>query len=180
MSIYVLRSDNLVKIGFSDDLRHRVTAIISMVPVPVEFVGHMPGDREIEAHLHNRFQAHRFSGEWFVETKEMRLVFEVILTASLPDLPERERRDRLEQREAQKSLSSAVQKAAKSLWPHKSAGQRVSALADNLGWKVSRAKDFYYGHERMALRGVEQKQIEKWLFSRRVAAPAADTAESAE
>jgi len=170
MSIYVLRSDNLVKIGFSDDLRTRVHSVIAAVPIPVEFVGHMPGGREVEAHLHSVFSKQLFSGEWFVETELMRQVFETILTARLPDLPERERRDRLAQRQGQKDLSFEVQKAAQSAWPHKKAAQRVSALSAALGWKLSRTKDFYYADDRMSLRGLEQKQVEEWLLKDKEAA----------
>src|SRR6187551_1500485 len=84
MSIYVLRSDNLVKIGFSENLRNRVQSIIATIPVPVEFVGHMPGGRDFEAHLHEIFAESRFSGEWFVESDKMRSLFETLLIARLP------------------------------------------------------------------------------------------------
>lgn len=169
MSIYVLRSDNLVKIGFTDNLRTRVSAIISAVPVPVEFVGHMPGDREVEAHFHHRFSAQNFSGEWFVETEEMRLVFQTMLTPRLPDLPERERRDRSEQRRAQRELASEVKTATQAAWPNTSAGDRVQALANALGWRGSRVKDLYYADSRVALRSEEQRQLDKWLDAYRIA-----------
>src|SRR5690606_37164476 len=88
MTIYVLRSDDLVKIGFTDDLHRRVQAIIAAVPVPVEFVGYMPGTREVEAHLHRQFAAHRFSGEWYVETPDMRRIFGGLLIQRLPSKPQ--------------------------------------------------------------------------------------------
>lgn len=170
MSIYVLRSDNLVKIGFSDHLRKRLSQIVSSSPVPVEFVGHMPGDRELEAHIHSRFQNQHFSGEWFVENEQMRQVFNAILIPRLPELPEKQRRDRAAQRDYQKSASSGVQAVAKEKWPSLSAAERVSELASALGWRLSRAKDLYYGAEKMALRGLEQQQVDAWLGSSRVLA----------
>jgi hypothetical protein len=167
MSIYVLRSDNLVKIGFSDHLRKRLSQIVSSSPVPVEFVGHMPGDRELEAHIHSRFQSQHFSGEWFVENEQMRQMFAAILTPRLPELPKKQHRDRAAQREYQKSASFGVQTAAKEKWPSLSAAERVSELAGALGWRLSRTKDLYYGADKMALRGLEQQQVDAWIRSAR-------------
>jgi hypothetical protein len=94
MSVYVLRSDNLVKIGFSDQLSTRVHTIIQAAMVPVEFVGHMPGGREVEAHLHSLFADRRFSGEWFVESREMRILFDALLIPKMPEAPTRKRERR--------------------------------------------------------------------------------------
>jgi len=167
MSIYVLRSDNLVKIGFSEQIRQRLSHIVSSSPVPVEFVGYMPGGKDLEAHLHDRFASQHFAGEWFVESEQMRQVFDAILTPRLPELPDRESRDRTSQRDHQSGLCLDVQATAKAAWPHLSVGGRIARLATELNWKLSRAKDLYYGHEKMALRGVEQQQVEAWLCEAR-------------
>lgn len=169
MSIYVLRSDNLVKIGFSDDLRKRVGGIVSTVPVPVEFVGHMPGDREVEAHLHERFAAHRFSGEWFVETPGMRAVFEAILTPNMPELdsgPKAARRiasgiDVI-------GMSDRVRDTAVDRWPRLSHAQRVDQIADDLGWTRNRVKDLYYADSRIAIRSMEMDELNAWIASETV------------
>lgn len=97
----------------------------------------------------------------------MRCVFDTILRPRLPDLPDRESRDRSAQRNHQSELSVGVQAAAKAAWPHLTASGRVARLATELNWKLSRAKDLYYGHEKMALRGVEQQQVDAWLSSAR-------------
>lgn len=111
MSIYVLRSDNLVKIGFSEHLRNRVGAIISVVPLPVEFVGYMPGNRDVEKHLHEKFATSRFSGEWFVETPAMRVVFEALLTPHMPVITPREKVQKRTSGELA-ALSEELRKAA--------------------------------------------------------------------
>ncbi|MDW9574716.1 hypothetical protein GOB36_26690 [Sinorhizobium meliloti] len=169
MSIYVLRSDNLVKIGFSDNLRSRVRAIISSVPVPVEFVGHMPGGKEVEEHLHSIFAASRFSGEWFVESEEMRAVFETLLTPRLPD-PERPKQiKRSVEKTSTQQVSLNVRDAAAHKWPTKSKSEIVDALASDLGWSRTRTRDFYYADPRIALRAYEMAEVDKWLAAVRSA-----------
>lgn len=163
MSIYVLRSDNLVKIGFTDNLQKRVSAIISSVPVPVEFVGHMPGGREVELHLHSRFSEYRFSGEWFRETEEMRALFSVLLVPNLPKKISARAQRRSSNREAQNALSGVVRAEVARRWPGKSKADVVLDLASELGWPKSRAKDFYYKDARIVLRGVEFQDVNAWL-----------------
>lgn len=164
MSIYVLRSDNLIKIGFSDDLRKRVGAIISTVPVPVEFVGHMPGDREVEAHLHERFASTRFSGEWFVETPEMRVAFDALLT---PNMPEQEAKPQAARRIAAgvdiASMSQQVRDKAADTYPRLSASERIDQIAKDLGWTRNRVKDLFYADSRIALRSMEMVELNGWL-----------------
>ena len=164
MSIYVLRSDNLVKIGFSDRLRNRVQSIIATVPVPVEFVGHMPGGREVEAHLHAVFEKARFSGEWFVETEAMRSLFDAIL---IPRLPRPENPKQIRRRVEKTSTQPITQKVkdeAAVRWPNLSKADIIDALAVDLGWSRSRTRDFYYADPRLALRAFELKGIEEWLL----------------
>lgn len=163
MSIYVLRSDNLVKIGFSDNLRQRVQSIISSVPVPVEFVGHMPGGMDLEAHLHERFAAHRFSGEWFVETDDMRAAFDAILTPRLPEQEKEESKKKRIDVSVVNDLSARIRTAIANRWPHLSKADRITALAGELGWNATRVKDLYYHDPRVAIRAFELAEIEEWL-----------------
>lgn len=51
----------------------------------------MPGNRDVEKHLHEKFATSRFSGEWFVETPAMRVVFEALLTPHMPVITPREK-----------------------------------------------------------------------------------------
>jgi len=167
MSIYVLRSDNLMKIGFSDNLRNRVQSIISTVPVPVEFVGHMPGDREVEKHLHKIFAEQSFSGEWFVETEQMRDFFATILIPRLPPPEPAAQVKRTVERASTADLSEKVRQEAGYKWPTKSKAEIVIELAKDLGWSKTRAKDFYYADPRLALRAFELAEVDKWLQSSR-------------
>jgi hypothetical protein len=161
MSIYVLRSAELVKIGYSADLRQRVSTIISSIPVPVEFVGHMPGDRDLEAHLHDRFAATRFSGEWFVETDEMRQVFAAILTPKLPE-PKKLTNGSIKRARDHSAVSvikEQLRRAAAHRFPESSHADRISSLAELLKWPRTRVKDVYYADKRVSLRAVEVEEL---------------------
>lgn len=163
MSIYVLRSDNLVKIGFSDNLRNRVQAIIASVPVAVEFVGHMPGGRDLETHLHEIFDASHFSGEWFVETEAMRSLFDTVLIPRMP-LPEtQEEIKRTAEKTDTQKISQRVKDAAVVRWPTKSKSELIDALANGLGWSRTRAKDFFYADPRIVLRAYELQEVDRSL-----------------
>lgn len=163
MTIYVIRSDNLVKIGFSDDIRVRVRSIIASVPVPVEFAGHMPGDREVERHLHQRFAEARFSGEWFVETDQMRACFDALLIPGLPDAETPKHRRRRANEAAVWMLSQRIKDEAAKRWPGASKGERLKAFAETLGWNPSRARDVYYGDRRVIVRAEEMQELERFL-----------------
>lgn len=166
MSIYVLRSDNLVKIGFTDNLRKRVREIIGAVPVPVEFVGHMPGDRDVEAHLHERFAATRFSGEWFVETPAMRAVFDTILTPQMPapQSKAKERR-RIASGAELGGITEILRDLAANQWPKCTHAQRIDALTEELGWTRNRVKDLYYSDSRVAVRSVEREELDTLIHT---------------
>jgi hypothetical protein len=164
MSVYVLRHEKLVKIGFTENLRTRLSAISSHSPVPLEFVGHMPGGRELELHLHERFAASHFSGEWFVETDEMKTAFSALLSPDLPEIaPSRSKRSN--DRNMTIMTSIRVKTKCAELWGKEPAGTRVANFAAALGWNQARAKDLYYAAPRMALRGFELEEVRSWLGS---------------
>lgn len=160
MTIYVLRSDNLMKIGFTDDLRQRVQSIIATVPVPVEFVGAMPGGREVERHLHDRFASHRFSGEWFVETPEMRSAFDLILTPGLPAAEEKPKTQKRRRNDSNEQIKDTLRDVSARLWPRAKHRERIENAATELGWNVSRVRDFYYGDPRAVIRDAEAKEFD--------------------
>jgi hypothetical protein len=54
-----------VKIGYTDQLSDRFSALKTASPVPLQLLATIPGDRRIEAVLHARFAHHHTHGEWF-------------------------------------------------------------------------------------------------------------------
>ena len=163
MTIYVLRADNLVKIGFTEDLRKRVQNIIWAIPFPVEFVGHMPGGRDVERHFHDRFKSRHFSGEWFVETPEMRTVFEALLTPRIPTAETERDPKRVASDDDTRIASEQIREIVINRWPHLGKVKRIAALAQELGWNTNRVRDLYYGDKRSVVRAFERDELNRLL-----------------
>lgn len=163
MSIYVLRSRDLYKIGFSSNLGRRVRDLMAAVPGAVDFIGHMPGGMEVEAHLHLRFSDSRFSGEWFTETPELLAFIDICLLRDMPAAPAKMtvKRLRLECPEKHE-MAMRVRAAAARAWPETSHALRVTFAAQALGWAERRMKCVYQC-EPYTFVGGEAQQIEQWL-----------------
>ncbi len=59
MSVYFAQREELIKIGYSRNVPDRMVALKS------KLIGAIPGDRAVEAKLHERFSHLRAHGEWF-------------------------------------------------------------------------------------------------------------------
>lgn len=167
MTIYVLRYGSLLKIGFSSELAKRVKAIMSSIPGEVAFVGHMPGDRDVEAHLHARFENARFSGEWFQSTPGLEAFCELVLIKEMPVEPVivgRGKR-RPEATEEAIRIKARLREYAATRWPQATHAVRAGRLADALGWLPSRLRNFYYADERAVLRATEGEQLDALLIA---------------
>lgn len=165
MTIYVLRANDIVKIGHTEDLPRRVSALMSSIPMEVKFVGHMPGGRDVEKHLHMRFDATRFSGEWFYETEEMRAVWSALLTRHIPKPAKGKDLKRISSGKEAAEARNKLRQVAVQLWPDKSHGERIDKLSTLLGWNRSRVKDFYYGDKRAVLRSFESEEIDALIIA---------------
>jgi len=166
MSIYVLRYGDLLKIGYSSELSRRVYAIMHGIPGDVTFVGHMPGDVEVEAHLHFVFAASRFSGEWFRQTPDILEFCRVMLIPELPAVADRvDGTRKAEYAQALKDTRDRLREYAYERWPRLTHEQKRVALAQELGWLPSRLKSFYYAEHDTVVRATEAQQLEQ-LFTR--------------
>ena len=65
--VYFIRigEDGPIKIGLTDDVKRRLEQLQTAHPDALRVIACVPGDRRLEAHLHQRFSAERISGEWF-------------------------------------------------------------------------------------------------------------------
>jgi|SRR6185503_5516963 len=161
MSVYFIRHEHLVKIGYSSNLGARAAQIIGDIAGPAQFVGHMPGDREVEAHLHFIFGSDRFAGEWFVESERIRL-FEGL--ALLPDLPKpndplAEFGRRVDADDAWAEASARMRKSAAHLWPESNHKDRICLLKERLGWTHRRVRSLYHAEPGGSLRSLELEEI---------------------
>lgn len=144
MSIYFVQHNDLVKIGFSSNLPQRIAAIMTSVPGGVTFLGHMPGDRDLEAHLHGRFADSRFSGEWFAITPDL---LTLIRVAANPTMPEREGRPSKVQSDTvavRKAMAKRVRLMAVRRWPNAATqNERKELLAQALDWPLRRVRSVW-------------------------------------
>lgn len=165
MSLYFLRHGNLIKIGFSSNLGARVQSIISSIPGKVDFLGHMPGDRDVEAHFHSRFAAHRFSGEWFQACPELEAT---IAALGIPEQPAPEVYPKVKARrsdatDAWSETRDRVRFAAATRWPMATNRERIVLVSEQLGWTHRRARALMNNDAGCTLRQVEAEAVEAWL-----------------
>lgn len=99
MSIYFIREGGLIKIGYSNDVRQRVQSIINSLRGKGEFLGCMPGDRELEKHFHRKFSADHEYGEWFRPSDALTALISSATSTVYPDNEKLSARDRLQQQE---------------------------------------------------------------------------------
>jgi hypothetical protein len=59
MSVYFAQKGDLIKIGWSQSVRSRITSL------KARMIGVHPGGRDVEAAVHARFAHLRVAGEWF-------------------------------------------------------------------------------------------------------------------
>jgi len=72
--VYFLQAQceaNLIKIGFTDNLRFRVKDLRSFCPVNLKLLGLMPGPKTLEGETHRRFYGLRQHSEWFLPAPEL-------------------------------------------------------------------------------------------------------------
>lgn len=166
MSIYFLRHGDLIKIGFSSNLGARVAAIISSIPGKVEFLGHMPGDRDVESHFHALFAEQRFSGEWFHTSERLEAVVSSALDHQQPR-PDHgtsalglRRQDRAD---AWAGTSQRLREFAGHRWPMLNHKERMKALVPELGWSFRRVRSLYNCDAGLTLREIEAADLDELM-----------------
>ena len=69
--IYFVKHTAYVKIGFTNDIRNRLSQLQISCPVKLELLGLIKGDEEYETVLHKKFKHLSSNGEWFNYTQEL-------------------------------------------------------------------------------------------------------------
>lgn len=64
-SVYFIRAGAMVKIGWSDDVAHRLRELQIASPEKLELLATCPGGRALESFFHVAFSRYRAHGEWF-------------------------------------------------------------------------------------------------------------------
>ncbi len=76
--VYFIASGDKVKIGITDNIRKRLTALQTSSPTPLRLLASVIGDRATECALHRAFAGYRASGEWFHYEGPVRQLVEMI------------------------------------------------------------------------------------------------------
>jgi hypothetical protein len=73
VSVYFItcREQGVCKIGRAQNAKSRLSSLQTASPTKLALEATLPGDRELEQQLHQRFAAHRLKGEWFAITDEL-------------------------------------------------------------------------------------------------------------
>lgn len=73
-TIYFLQLGNNgpVKIGITKYLEPRIQSMQSCIPIPLQLVLTLRGNRLLEKKLHDRFAKHKIQGEWYELGNELR------------------------------------------------------------------------------------------------------------
>lgn len=72
------RGNRTIKIGTSGDLKARTEALTRQTQQPLTLLLSIPGDRKLEATLHQAFSDSRQSGEWFHDSPRLRQFIQVL------------------------------------------------------------------------------------------------------
>lgn len=161
MSVYFIRHQHLVKIGYSSNLGARVRQIMGDIAGEPVFVGHMPGERDMERHLHHLFASSRFAGEWFVEIDAIKALEALILDPEMPGRndPMQEFSRRIEANDATDEMSKRLRFIAARRWPDDNHKDRICRLREVLGWSHRRVRCLYGAEPGANVRQVEADQV---------------------
>lgn len=91
MTVYFVQQqdtpDGLIKIGYSDNVPKRTTAIQTNAAAPVKVIATIDGGKETERLIHSKLEASRHFGEWFKPTGEVLALIDDIKNVSAPTKP---------------------------------------------------------------------------------------------
>lgn len=64
-------NDGDIKIGYSTNIKSRMSTLQTSIPVTIKLLGYICGDITIEKELHKKFRIFKVKGEWFKCTKDI-------------------------------------------------------------------------------------------------------------
>lgn len=69
--IYFIRAGERVKVGFTKDVKRRLSQLQTFFPEPLDLLVAAPGSMLMERELHNVFAEHHITREWFSLTPDL-------------------------------------------------------------------------------------------------------------
>lgn len=150
MSVYFVANDDLVKIGFSADVKRRTDAVCTQFGPKTEYLGFMPGDRTVERHLHQRFEHLHEWGEWFRQSDDLSDFIVTVARSGYPSEEPFSAADRLQAQEERYAEEAAffIQTYTECTFKNLSDHERQDAftlLANTLSIPVGRLRAIHEG-----------------------------------
>lgn len=81
-SIYFVRAgaDGPIKIGYAENVKHRLTSLQSGNHLPLAILHTLPGGEALERHIHAAVRAEHLRGEWFNYTPFIRVFLDNLIS----------------------------------------------------------------------------------------------------
>lgn len=78
-SVYFAECNGKIKIGISANVQARMSELRTGSGAPLNLIGAVVGDLELEKALHQRLKKHHLDGEWFSDCDETRAVIQTCI-----------------------------------------------------------------------------------------------------
>jgi hypothetical protein len=85
--IYFAACGGRIKIGIAGNVMSRLKQVGNHLSEPIELIGAIPGDHELERIIHVRLRPYRLKGEWFRDCPETRHFIHDVLVRTPADAP---------------------------------------------------------------------------------------------
>lgn len=143
--IYFVHSGDSIKIGFSKTPEHRVRALATASPRPMDLLVTVAGSQKFERAIHAHLAPHRLNGEWFFDCPQVRdAIAEIVRLGpqaiGFQDSPARPHGPKPELTE----YSAALKRLAEPLAFGDSVKEAISRAAERAGLSYWRAFDIWY------------------------------------
>lgn len=84
LRVYFIASAGRIKIGFTSNLDQRLKHWRTNLADDFEYIGSVPGGRELETATHKALRAHRIRTEWFTDCAEVRKYLTALIESPPP------------------------------------------------------------------------------------------------
>lgn len=84
--IYLIKSGEYVKIGFSENINKRLSILQTGNPIKMEIIDYKEGNKIDEGILHSLCKEFRIRGEWFKDCDQVREIFKNYISKKLDNI----------------------------------------------------------------------------------------------
>jgi len=78
MIYFIAQNNNMIKIGYSKDIKKRIKSLKTASPYPLLLLGYIEGNMDDEKYYHEKFKKFHMEREWFSVSEESREILNFI------------------------------------------------------------------------------------------------------